>query len=49
MPKNVKELLEMLAWVVLFVGAAVLYCRHAPDQLSGEADLTAEAETEAPQ
>ena len=44
MMKNLRELIELLAWVALFVGAAILYCRYTPDQLSGEADLTAEAE-----
>lgn len=44
MAKNLRELLELLAWTALFAGAAVLYCRYTPNQLSAEADLTAEAE-----
>lgn len=39
--KILKEFLELLAWTALFVGAAVLYCKYTPGQLSAEADLTA--------
>lgn len=41
-----KDFFEVLAATLLIAGMAALYCLATPSQYSGEADWTAQAESE---